>query len=466
MTLKVYNTLTRTKEIFQPMVPGKVRMYVCGPTVYNYIHIGNARPLIFFDVARRYLRMIGYDVNYVVNFTDVDDKLIRKAAEMNSSVPEVADTFIRAYYEDAEGLGIEAATIHPRVTENLPEIIEFIAGLIHKGYAYTSEGDVYFRTDQYPGYGSLSHQNLDELQFGIRVDVDERKENARDFVLWKKVKPGEICWTSPWGDGRPGWHIECSAMAKKYLGETVDIHGGGHDLVFPHHECEAAQSEALNGRPLAKYWMHNGYIHVNNEKMAKSAGNGINVNTLLKTTRSVLLRFFILSTHYRNPLNFSDEALSQAENSLGRIENCLSSLKHRISSSSEEGVIDPSVIARSSVIIKQFHLKMEDDFNTPDAITALFDLVSETNQYLQKADANLSTLTYILRIFEDMNVILGIVEEGKEDLLDAQIEALIAERIESRTARNWARADEIRDILTAKGIMLEDTPQGIRWRRK
>ncbi|HEY0829071.1 MAG TPA: cysteine--tRNA ligase [Bacilli bacterium] len=466
MTLKIYNTLTRTKEIFQPMVPGKVSMYVCGPTVYNYIHIGNARPLIFFDVARRYLRMIGYDVKYVVNFTDVDDKLIRKAAEMNSSVLEVADTFIRAYYEDAEGLGIEAATIHPRVTENLPEIIEFIVGLIHKGYAYTSEGNVYFHTDRYPGYGSLSQQNIDELQLGIRVDVDERKANVRDFVLWKSAKPDEICWTSPWGEGRPGWHIECSAMAKKYLGETIDIHGGGHDLVFPHHECEAAQSEALSGRPLAKYWMHNGYIHINNEKMAKSAGNGINVNTLLKNTRSVLLRFFILSTHYRNPLNFSDEALNQAENSLGRIENCLASLKHRISSSSEEGVIDPSVITHSSAIVKQFHFKMEDDFNTPDAITAIFDLVSETNQYLQKAEANLSTLTYILRIFQDMNAILGIIEEQKEDLLDDQIEKLIAERIESRSAKNWARADEIRDILIAKGIVLEDTPQGIRWRRK
>ena len=466
MTLKIYNTLSRTKEIFQPMVPGKVRMYVCGPTVYSYIHIGNARPLIFFDVVRRYLRTTGYDVTYIVNFTDVDDKLIRKAEETQSTVSEVADTYIRAYFKDAEGLGIEAATIHPRVTENLPEIIEFIDGLINKGFAYANEGDVYFRTGQFPGYGKLSHQNLDELQFGIRVEIGERKENPRDFALWKNAKPGEICWASPWGEGRPGWHIECSAMAKKYLGETIDIHGGGHDLVFPHHECEAAQSEALNGRPLAKYWMHNGYIHINNEKMAKSLGNGVNVNTLLETTRSQLVRFFVLSTHYRNPLNYSEEAIRKAENSLDRIENCLANLNHRMQNSSEEGSIDSGIVSSSTKIIKQFHQKMEDDFNTPDAITAIFDLVSETNQYLQIKEVNRATILYLLQIFKDMNVILGIVEEKKTDLLEEQIEQLIAERTETRKSKNWARADEIRDILTAKGIALEDTPQGIRWRRK
>ncbi len=465
MPLKIYNTLSRTKEEFQPVTPGKVNMYVCGPTVYDYIHIGNARPAIFFDVVRRYLTAIGYDVTYVVNFTDVDDKLIRKAEQTGLTVPEVADRYIAAYYADAKALGIKEATVHPRVTENIPEIIEFIQGLVDKGFAYEKEGDVFFRTTRFADYGKLSHQNLEELQYGIRIEVDERKENPQDFVLWKKAKPGEIHWPSPWGEGRPGWHIECSAMAKKYLGSTIDIHGGGHDLQFPHHECELAQSEALNGVQFVKYWMHNGYIHINNEKMSKSLGNGINVKDLLKTMKPETLRFFMLSTHYRNPLNFSDETVRQAESSLERIENCVINLKHRMGSASD-GQVDEALAQAVDSIRGRFHQKMQDDFNTPDAITAMFDLVSETNLYMQRPAVTRQTLQLALQLFQEMNDVLGILPTEQDELLDEEIERLIAERTEARKAKNWARADEIRDLLTEKGIYLEDTPQGIRWRRK
>ena len=311
-------------------MPGKVKMYVCGPTVYDYIHIGNARPAIFFDVVRRYLESLGYDVNYMVNFTDVDDKLIRKAEQLGTTVPEVAERFIAAFYENIEGLGIHKATINPRVTENIPEIIALIEELVANGHAYENGGDVFFRTSSFPDYGKLSHQNLEELQLGIRIGVDERKENGQDFVLWKAAKPGEINWASPWGQGRPGWHIECSAMARKYLGDTLDIHGGGHDLQFPHHECEIAQSESVTGKPLANYWMHNGYININNEKMSKSLGNGITVQEMLTRIKPAVIRYFMLSAHYRSPLNFSDETIAQAENSIERIANSVANIKHRL----------------------------------------------------------------------------------------------------------------------------------------
>lgn len=465
MALKIYNTLTRAKDEFKPLEPGKVKMYVCGPTVYDYIHIGNARPVIFFDVVRRYLESIGYEVNYVVNFTDVDDKLIKKAAQMGTTVPEVADTFIQKFYEDTEGLGVHRATLNPRVTDNIGEIISFIEGLVEKGYAYENGGDVYFRTTKFTEYGKLSQQNLEELQFGIRVEVDDRKENPQDFVLWKGAKPGEISWSSPWGEGRPGWHIECSAMVHKYLGDTIDIHGGGQDLQFPHHECEIAQSECMTGHPMANYWMHNGYININNEKMSKSLGNGVNVNQLLKTISPQVIRYFMLSAHYRNPLNFSDETIEQAKNGLARIENCIANIKHRLSNASDGEVAEPIANAVAEAK-RQFESKMNDDFNTPDAITAVFELVNAANPYLQQEQVTRATLDLLLGNFETMDRILGILTKAEEELLDDEIEQLIVERTEARKAKNWARADEIRDLLTERGILLEDTAQGIRWRRK
>lgn len=484
--MKIYNTLTRSKEEFVPIAPGKVKMYVCGPTVYGYIHIGNARPLIVFDVVRRYLSSIGYEVNYILNVTDVDDKLIRKAEEMGRPVPEVANLFINAFIEDSRALGVEDATLNPRVTEHIPDIVSFIGQLVDKGYAYAKEGDVFFRSSQFKAYGQLSHQNLDELQYGIRIDVDERKESPQDFVLWKQAKPGEIYWPSPWGDGRPGWHIECSVMAKKYLGDTLDIHGGGTDLQFPHHECELAQSEALSGKPLANYWMHNGFLNMNNEKMSKSLGNVINVKELVKLTKPEAVRFLMLSNHYRNPLNFNDEALKQAENAVERIANCAANLRYRLqdaelAAGGQSGKAEiaaaaegldlaslPSVEWADKLegIHEQFHAKMQDDFNTPDAITAMFELVSAANQLMTRQDASPGDLALCLELFEQMNEVLGLLPQKQEELLDEQIDQLIQERTEARKSKNWARADEIRDLLQEQGILLEDTPQGIRWRRK
>lgn len=468
MALQIYNTLTRSKEEFVPMEPGKVKMYVCGPTVYDYIHIGNARPMIFFDVVRTYLEQIGNEVNYVVNFTDVDDKLIRKAEQMGSTVPEVADTFIKAYYEDLEGLGIEKATVNPRVTENMDNIIAFIRELEEKGFAYEKGGDVFYRTNKFPDYGKLSHQKLDELQFGIRINVDERKENPEDFVLWKAAKPGEIYWSSPWGDGRPGWHIECSAMARRYLGDTIDIHGGGQDLQFPHHECEVAQSEALTGEPLARYWMHNGYIKINNEKMSKSLGNGILVKDLRKEFKKEAIRYFMLSTHYRNPLNFNAETMNQATNSVERIANAVSNLKHRLETVMPDGhgAVREELKQKLDGILSQYYDKMNDDFNTPDAITSVFEWVNETNSLLQEPVVNPEELKLMLSAFEQLNAVLRLY--GGEDavLLDEEVERLIAERAQARKDKNWSRADEIRDQLAAQGIVLEDTAQGMRWRRK
>ncbi len=465
MTLKVYNTLTRQKEEFRPIEPGKVSMYVCGPTVYNYIHIGNGRPAIFFDVVRRYLASQGYQVTYVVNFTDVDDKLIRKAEEEGEPVPQLAERFIEAYREDTKALGIEDASMHPRVTENMQEIIDFIEALAQKGYAYENGGDVYYRTGKFAGYGKLSHQNLEELQYGIRIEVDERKEHPQDFVLWKAAKQGEIAWESPWGKGRPGWHIECSAMVRKYLGETIDIHGGGQDLTFPHHECEIAQTEALTGRRMANYWMHNAFLNIDNEKMSKSLGNGILIRDLVKQIRPEVFRFFMLSAHYRNPLNFSDESLKQAANGLERIQNSFDNLKHRLGIALD-GPVSDELSGRIRDIKLQFASKMDDDFNTPDAITAVFNLVGEANLYLNQDRVSRQALQLLLDQFRAFDGVLGILSKESEELLDAEIEQLIAERTEARKSKNWARADELRDLLTEKGIFLEDTPQGIRWRRK
>ncbi|MBD8500638.1 cysteine--tRNA ligase [Paenibacillus arenosi] len=479
MTLNIFNTMTREKELFTPQKAGEVKMYVCGPTVYNYIHIGNARPAMVFDVVRRYLETIGYDVQYVMNFTDVDDKLITKSQELNVTVNEVADTFISAYLEDCDALGIRRATINPRVTEHIQEIVEFISKLVETDFAYESGGDVYFRTKQFEEYGKLSHQKIDELQFGIRIEVDKRKESQEDFVLWKGAKPGEISWSSPWGEGRPGWHIECSAMARRYLGDTLDIHGGGKDLAFPHHECEVAQSEAVTGKPLANVWMHNGYINMDNEKMSKSLGNGVLVRELVKAYKPNALRYFILATHYRNPLNFSAEALQQAEKSVERLENAVANVKHALQSLgvsvhdeagdvSSHGEPNEDLQVKLANILETFDAKMQDDFNTADAITAMFEWATEANVWAQQhAHANTlqaADLLALIDAFDAMNEVLGIVVE-QEELLDAEIDQLIQDRIEARQSKNWARADEIRDLLTARGIVLEDTPQGVRWKR-
>ncbi|NGZ78097.1 cysteine--tRNA ligase [Saccharibacillus alkalitolerans] len=467
MALQIYNTMTREKEKFVPVNPDKVNMYVCGPTVYDYIHIGNARPVIFFDVVRAYLEDRGYDVNYVVNFTDVDDKLIRKAEAMNTTVPEVAEKFIAAYYEDLEGLGVEKATLNPRVTENMDDIIAFIDELVKTGHAYPSGGDVYFRTSSFEQYGKLSRQNLEQLQFGIRIEVDARKENQEDFVLWKGAKPGEISWESPWGPGRPGWHIECSAMARRYLGDTLDIHGGGQDLQFPHHECEIAQSECLSGHALSNYWMHNGYVNIDNEKMSKSLGNGITVQDLRKQYKKEALRYFVLSTHYRNPLNFSADNMQQSLNSVERIENAVGAVHHRLGAATAgtEAVTD-ALRGKLDAILNDFYAKMDDDFNTPDAVTAIFEWVNEANRALREEVARKADLEALLEAFRKMNGVLRIAAEPSAELLDEEVESLIAERAEARKAKNWSRSDEIRDLLAERGILLEDTPQGMRWRRK
>ncbi|WP_454193605.1 cysteine--tRNA ligase [Paenibacillus sp. Marseille-Q7038] len=465
MTLQIYNTLTRHKDTFVPQEPGKVKMYVCGPTVYDYIHIGNARPMIFFDVVRSYLEVIGNDVNYVVNFTDVDDKLIKKADQLGTTVPEVADRFIQAYYEDLDGLGIPRATHNPRVTENMNLIIDFIKQLEDEGVAYEKGGDVYYRTHKFPDYGKLSKQNLEELQFGIRIGVDERKEHPQDFVLWKAAKPGEIFWDSPWGKGRPGWHIECSAMARNILGDTLDIHGGGQDLQFPHHECEVAQSEVLTGKPLANYWMHNGFIRIDNEKMSKSLGNGILVKDLREQYKREAIRYFMLSTHYRNPLNFSEDIMEQAENSVDRIANAVNNMKHRLNTVTINEAIPLEREAKIAEIRDQFHEKMQDDFNTPDAITAVFEWVNEANMLLQADVVNRAELEAMLALFDEMNAVLRVYTEEQDELHD-DVEKLIQERAEARKAKDWARSDEIRDELADMGIVIEDTPQGVRWRRK
>ena len=470
MTLQIYNSMTRQLEAFVPLEPGKVNMYVCGPTVYDYIHIGNARPLIFFDVVRRYLEYSGYQVNFIVNFTDVDDKLIRKAGQLGSTVPEIADRFIAAYIEDRDALGAHAPTVTPRVTDTMDEIVAFIAELVDRGVAYENGGDVYFRTHLFPEYGKLSHKHLDELQYGIRVEVDKRKEHPQDFVLWKAAKPGEIHWLSPWGEGRPGWHIECSAMALKYAGKTLDIHGGGQDLQFPHHECEIAQSESLSGEPLARYWMHNGFVNIDNEKMSKSLGNGVNVREILKTTSAQAIRYLMLAAHYRNPLNFSEDTVRQAENSVERLSNSRDNLQHRLQAVHTNLAVplsadDHAVLARLGELKREFAAKMDDDFGTPDAITAWFKLVSEANSYLQQPVAKERVLREMLALIADMDGVLGLLPR-EADLLDSEVDALIAERTEARRNRHFARADEIRDLLSERGIWLEDTPQGIRWRRK
>ncbi|MBA2873097.1 cysteinyl-tRNA synthetase [Anoxybacillus calidus] len=464
MTIQLYNTMTRKKEVFEPIEPNKVKMYVCGPTVYNYIHIGNARPAIVYDTIRRYLEFRGYEVQYVSNFTDVDDKLIKAAKELGEDVPTIAERFIQAYFEDISALGCKKADVHPRVTENIDIIIEFIEQLIEKGYAYEADGDVYYKTREFAEYGKLSHQSIDELRAGARIEVGEKKKDPLDFALWKAAKEGEIAWDSPWGKGRPGWHIECSAMARKYLGDTIDIHAGGQDLTFPHHENEIAQSEALTGKTFAKYWLHNGYININNEKMSKSLGNFVLVHDIIKQIDPQVLRFFMLSVHYRHPINYSEELLESAKNGLERLKTSYFNLKHRLESSTNLTHNDEQWLDKIKGYREAFIKEMDDDFNTANAIAVLFELSKQANLYLLEKNTSETVIQAFLTEFEQLFDVLGLTLQ-EEQLLDEEIEALIQKRMEARKNRNFALADQIRDELRAKNIILEDTPQGTRWKR-
>ncbi|XRG78141.1 cysteine--tRNA ligase [Rossellomorea sp. GAMAL-10_SWC] len=465
MAIQIYNTLTRNKEDFKPIEEGKVKMYVCGPTVYNYIHIGNARPAIVFDTVRRYFEYRGYEVNYVSNFTDVDDKLIKAANELGSDVPTIADRFINAYFEDVQELGCKTATNHPRVMDNMDIIIEFIDELVKKGYAYESEGDVYFKTKEFDGYGKLSHQSIEDLRIGERIEVGEKKEDPLDFALWKAAKPGEIFWVSPWGKGRPGWHIECSAMAKKYLGETIDIHAGGQDLSFPHHENEIAQSEALSGKTFSNYWMHNGYINIDNEKMSKSLGNFVLVHDIIKIVDPMLLRFFMLSVHYRHPINYSEELLQEARNGYERIKTAYQNSKHRLESSTNLTEDDNKWLKEIEDEKAVFTKVMDDDFNTANAISVLYQLAKLANQYLLETHTSTNVLNQLVATFDELSNVLGITLVKEEAMLDDEIEALIQKRTDARKNRDFALADQIRDQLKEMNIIIEDTPQGIRWKR-
>ncbi|RAK16722.1 cysteinyl-tRNA synthetase [Anoxybacillus vitaminiphilus] len=464
MAIQLYNTMTRKKEMFEPIEPNKVKMYVCGPTVYNYIHIGNARPAIVFDTIRRYLEFRGYDVQYVSNFTDVDDKLIKAAKELGEDVPTIAERFIQAYFEDISALGCKKADVHPRVTENIDIIIEFIQQLIEKGYAYEADGDVYYKTREFAEYGKLSHQSIDELRAGARIEVGEKKKDPLDFALWKAAKEGEIAWDSPWGKGRPGWHIECSAMARKYLGDTIDIHAGGQDLTFPHHENEIAQSEALTGKTFAKYWLHNGYININNEKMSKSLGNFVLVHDIIKQIDPQVLRFFMLSVHYRHPINYSEELLESTKNGLERLKTSYFNLKHRLESSTNLTHNDEQWLNKINSYREAFIKEMDDDFNTANAIAVLFELSKQANLYLLEKNTSETVIRAFLTEFEQLFDVLGLTLQA-EQLLDEEIEALIQKRNEARKNRDFALADQIREQLKARNVILEDTPQGTRWKR-
>ncbi|MCW1928003.1 cysteine--tRNA ligase [Bhargavaea beijingensis] len=465
MTIQIFNTLTRQKEPFVPIEKGKVKMYVCGPTVYNYIHIGNARPVIVYDTVRNYLEYKGYDVHYVSNFTDVDDKIIKAANEHGEEVGELTERFIAAYFADIEALGCRHADDHPRVTAHIRDIIDFIGVLIDKGYAYESGGDVYYRTRKFDGYGKLSQQSIDELKVGARIQPGEKKEDALDFALWKGVKPGEVSWESPWGAGRPGWHIECSVMAREVLGDTIDIHAGGQDLTFPHHENEIAQSEAHNDKTFANYWMHNGYVNIDNEKMSKSLGNFITVHDLRQKIDPQVLRYFMLTVHYRNPINFSSEVIEDAESALGRLRTAYRNLMFRLGQTADNGDQADVWLHRITEAEKAFVDAMDDDFNTANAIAALFDLARLSNTYLNEKNTQKDVLQAFLGTFGKLAGVLGISLETADELPGEEVDALIAEREEARKNRDFKRADEIRDHLLSQGIVLEDTRQGVRWKR-
>lgn len=467
--MKLYNTLTKKKEEFIPLEEGKVKMYVCGPTVYNYIHIGNARPMIVFDTVRRYFEYKGYEVNYVSNFTDVDDKIIKKAIEEGISADEVAKRYIAECKKDMEGMNVRPATSHPLATEEIGGMVEMISKLIEKGFAYEKEGTVYFRTRRFQEYGKLSHKNLDDLQGGSRsllVSGEEQKEDPLDFVLWKPKKEGEPAWKSPWGEGRPGWHIECSVMSKKYLGEEIDIHAGGEDLIFPHHENEIAQSEACNGKQFAKYWLHNAFLNIDNKKMSKSLGNFFTVREISEKYDLQVLRFFMLSAHYRSPLNFSADLMEASKNGLERIKNAVANLNHLLAGAKALPVsqAEQESLEESVKFVKKFEEAMEDDFNTADAISCIFELVKFVNTKItpQNSAEFLEALKGGILVLCD---VLGLEVEEEEELLEEGIENLIAERQAARKEKNFARADEIRDLLLAQGIVLEDTREGVKWKK-
>jgi len=469
--LKLYNDLSRRKEEFVPLIPGEVRFYVCGPTVYDFFHIGNARPFIVFDVMRRYLESTGQKVIYVQNFTDIDDKMINRARELGITVPELAQRFIEAYYEDADALGIRRATVNPKATEHIPEIIDLVEKLVEKGHAYVVEGDVYFEVSTFPEYGKLSKQTLEELQSGARIDVDERKRHPLDFALWKAHKPGEPAWESPWGPGRPGWHIECSAMAMKYLGVTADIHAGGSDLVFPHHENEIAQAEAATGKPFIRTWVHNGYLLMDNEKMSKSLGNFLTAREMRKHFSPLAIRLFMLSAHYRSPINFSDDSLRQATSAVERLRNCWSAL--------QEAKADPKAQAKGpgESLLKEierlrgrFIDEMEDDLNTAGALGVLFEAVKTINSSLRDVPLPdgkaLSEAEAFLAFADDVLGVVGIGKEKDSGPSDEEVEGKIQERAAAKKAKDFKRADAIRAELLELGVILEDTSQGTRWKRQ
>lgn len=467
--IRIYNTETKRKKEFVPIEEGKVRMYVCGPTVYNYIHIGNARPMIVFDTVRRYFEHRGYEVNFVSNFTDVDDKIIKKAIEEGVSSEEISGRYIAECKKDMEGMNIKPATTHPLATQEIDGMIDMISTLIEKGYAYAVNGTVYYRTRKFESYGKLSHKNLDDLRAGNRtllVSGEDEKEDPLDFVLWKPKKEGEPFWVSPWGEGRPGWHIECSVMSKKYLGEQIDIHGGGEDLVFPHHENEIAQSEACSGSIFTRYWMHNAFLNIDNKKMSKSLGNFFTVREISEKYDLQILRFFMLQAHYRSPLNFSAELMEAAKNSLERIVTAASNVNHLLANSEEKDLTaeEAAALEEAKSFVKKFEDAMDDDFNTADAIAAVFELVKFMNTHTS-AENSKGYLETLKKELTELTDILGITVEKEEELLDSDIENLIEERQAARKAKNFARADEIRQELLEKGIILEDTREGVKWKR-
>lgn len=466
MALVVYNDLTRKKEIFKPIEEGKVRFYVCGPTVYDFFHIGNARPFVVFDVFRRYLESSGYEVKYVQNFTDIDDKMIKRANEMGITVAELADKFISEYYKDADALGIKRATVNPCATHEIDEIIKIVEKLIETGHAYEVDGDVYFNVKSDPGYGELSRQSIEELQSGARIDIDERKKQPLDFALWKSSKPGEPYWESPWGNGRPGWHIECSAMSTKYLGKTIDFHGGGSDLIFPHHENEIAQSECANGCQFVHYWVHNAFITIDKEKMSKSLGNFLTVHDIREKYNPLVLRYFLLSAHYRSPINFSQEGLAQAQTALERLANCYSDIRFAMETR-EAADGGSEFLTAMKAHEDKFKAAMDDDFNTAGALGVLFEAVRTVNVYLtENTCVNKDALTSALNFFNYIDSILGIfAAEEKTNSEEEEIGTLIEERNNARKAKNFKRSDEIRDLLAEQGIIIEDTPQGTRWKK-
>lgn len=464
--IKVYNTLTKKKEEFKPLVAGKVKMYVCGPTVYNFFHIGNGRTFIVFDTIRRYFEYRGYEVEFVQNFTDIDDKMIKRANEENTTVKEVGDKYIKEYYEDADNLNIERATVNPRATEYITQIIDFVKGLVDKGYAYEVDGDVYFSTKKFGDYGKLSGQNIEDLQSGARISIDERKKDPMDFAIWKAQKPGEPAWESPWGMGRPGWHIECSCMAKNILGDTIDIHAGGSDLAFPHHENEIAQSEALTGKTFANYWLHSAFVNVNNQKMSKSLNNFLTARAALEKFDADVIRFLMLSAHYRQQLNFSEELLLSAKASVERIYNTIYNLENLLDEVRTTHITDEEKKYLQSLnkYKEKYIEKMDDDFNTADAITAIFDLIKDVNINVN-IDSSKELITGCLNLIRELGKPLGMLQKSTKVNLDDEIQKLVNERQQARKNKNWALADKIRDDLKSRGIVLEDTPQGIRWHK-